>query len=163
MKGLGSSGSQFSIPANSSQFTFSSDEIKKAPGAGFYNSNMEGPGVGKKPPTTTTTNEGGKSGGKGDGKEGGEDGFFSREDIMKIQKAGFDQQNKIFQQSLAMGGIDKIAQGLYAGPQTYATKIVPQIFAGNAALLSAGAADNRSLAGVMSQPYRQLTRLNYYS
>ena len=142
MKGLGSSGSQFSIPANSSQFTFSSDEIKKPP---------------------TTTNEGGKSGGKGDGKEGGEDGFFSREDIMKIQKAGFDQQNKIFQQSLAMGGIDKIAQGLYAGPQTYATKIVPQIFAGNAALLSAGAADNRSLAGVMSQPYRQLTRLNYYS
>ena len=161
MKGLGSSGSQFSIPAQPSQFTFSSDEIKKAPGAGFYNSNMEGPGVGKKPPTTTT-NEGGK-GGKGDGKEGGEDGFFSKQDVLDIQKAGFDQQNKIFQQSLAMGGIDKIAQGLYAGPQTYATKIVPQIFAGNAAILSAGAADNRSLAGVMGQPYKQLQLMRFFS
>ena len=160
MKRLGSSGSQFSIPSKPSQFTFSSDEIKKAPGAGFYNSNMEGPGVGKKPPTTTTTNEGGKGDGKG---EGGEDGFFSKQDVLDIQKAGFDQQNKIFQQSLAMGGINKIAQGLYAGPQTYATKIVPQIFAGNAAILSAGAADNRSLAGVMSQPYRQLQMMRFFS
>ena len=62
-----------------------------------------------------------------------------------------------------MGGIDKIAQGLYAGPQTYATKIVPQIFAGNAAILSAGAADNRSLAGVMGQPYKQLQLMRFFS
>ena len=157
MKGLGNSSSQqFSIPSNPSQFTFSDDQIKKAPGAGFYNSNMSSSG--------DNSFSAYRKSGKGDGKgEGGEDGFFSKQDVLDIQKAGFDQQNKIFQQSLAMGGIDKIAQGLYAGPQTYATKIVPQIFAGNAAILSAGAADNRSLAGVMSQPYRQLTRLNYYS
>ena len=161
MKGLGNSSSQqFSIPSNPSQFTFSDDQIKKAPGAGFYNSNMSSSGDN----SFSAYRKSGKGDGKGDGKgEGGEDGFFSKQDVLDIQKAGFDQQNKIFQQSLAMGGIDKIAQGLYAGPQTYATKIVPQIFAGNAAILSAGAADNRSLAGVMSQPYRQLTRLNYYS
>ena len=82
---------------------------------------------------------------------------------MDIQKAGFDQQNKLFQQGLAMQGIDKIAQGIQAGPQAYVEKEIPQMFAGNAALLSAGAADNRSLAGVMSQPYRQLQLMRFFS
>ncbi len=169
MKRLGNSSSQqFSIPSNPSQFTFSDDQIKKAPGAGFYNSNMSTSGDN----SFSAYRKGGKGDGQGDGQgdgkgdgkgEGGEDGFFSKQDVLDIQKAGFDQQNKIFQQSLAMGGIDKIAQGLYAGPQTYATKIVPQIFAGNAAILSAGAADNRSLAGVMSQPYRQLQMMRFFS
>ena len=40
LKGLGSSGSQFGLPSDPSTFTFSPDQIKKAPGAGFYNSNM---------------------------------------------------------------------------------------------------------------------------
>ena len=90
-------------------------------------------------------------------------GGFTREDIMKIQEAGFEQQNKIFQQGLAMQGFDKIAQGIQAGPQAYVEKVIPQIFAGNAAILSAGAADNRSLAGVMSQPYKQLQRMRFFS
>ena len=80
-------------------------------------------------------------------------GGFTKDDILEIQDAGFQQQNKLFQQGLAMQGIDKIAQGIQAGPKAYDEKVIPQIFAGNAAILSAGAADNRSLAGVMSQPY----------
>ena len=98
-------------------------------------------------------------GGKDDGTYGG----FTKDDILDIQKAGFKQQDKIFQQGLAMQGIDKIAQGIQAGPQAYVEKVIPQMFAGNAALLSAGAADNRSLAGVMSQPYRQLQRMRFFS
>jgi len=103
----------------------------------------------------------------GDGTKGGKDdgtyGGFTREDIESIQQKGFDQQNKIFQQGLAMQGIDKIAQGIQAGPKAYVEKVVPSIFAGNAAILSAGAADNRSLANIMAQPYRQLQRMNFYS
>ena len=90
-------------------------------------------------------------------------GGFTREDIESIQQKGFDQQNKLFQQGLAMQGIDKIAQGIQAGPKAYVEKVVPSIFAGNAAILSAGAADNRSLANIMAQPYRQLQRMNFYS
>ena len=101
----------------------------------------------------------GTKGGEGDGTYGG----FTKDDIMDIQKAGFDQQNKLFQQGLAMQGIDKIAQGIQAGPQAYVEKVIPQMFAGNAAILSAGAADNRSLAGVMSQPYRQLQLMRFFS
>ncbi len=103
----------------------------------------------------------------GDGTKGGKDdgtyGGFTKDDIMEIQKAGFDQQNKLFQQGLAMQGIDKIAQGIQAGPKAYVEKVIPSMFAGNAALLSAGAADNRSLAGVMSQPYRQLQMMRFFS
>ena len=62
-----------------------------------------------------------------------------------------------------MQGIDKIAQGIQAGPQAYVEKVIPQMFAGNAAILSAGAADNRSLANIMAQPYTQLRRMNFYS
>ena len=98
-----------------------------------------------------------------DGKEDGTYGGFTKQDILDIQEAGFKQQNKIFQQGLAMQGIDKIAQGIQAGPQAYVEKVIPQMFAGNAALLSAGAADNRSLAGVMSQPYRQLQMMRFFS
>ena len=108
----------------------------------------------------------GKFGG-GDGTKGGKDdgtyGGFTKDDILDIQKAGFKQQDKIFQQGLAMQGIDKIAQGIQAGPQAYVEKVIPQMFAGNAMILSAGAADNRSLAGVMSQPYRQLQRMRFFS
>ena len=105
-------------------------------------------------------------GGGGDGTEGGKDGTyggFTREDIESIQQKGFDQQNKLFQQGLAMGGIDKIAQGIQAGPQAYVEKVIPQMFAGNAVLLSAGASDNRSLAGVMGQPYKQLQLMRFFS
>ena len=107
----------------------------------------------------------GKFGGDGtkDGKDDGTYGGFTKDDIMDIQKAGFDQQNKLFQQGLAMQGIDKIAQGIQAGPKAYVEKVIPSIFAGNAAILSAGAADNRSLANIMAQPYRQLQRMNFYS
>ena len=98
-----------------------------------------------------------------DGKDDGTYGGFTKDDIMDIQKAGFDQQNKLFQQGLAMQGIDKIAQGIQAGPQAYVEKVIPQMFAGNAAILSAGAADNRSLANIMAQPYRQLQMMNFYS
>ena len=98
-----------------------------------------------------------------DGKDDGTYGGFTKDDIMDIQKAGFKQQNKIFQQGLAMQGIDKISQGIQAGPKAYVEKVIPQIFAGNAAILSAGAADNRSLANIMAQPYRQLQRMNFYS
>ena len=103
----------------------------------------------------------------GDGTEGGKDdgtyGGFTKDDIIAIQDAGFKQQNKLFQQGLAMQGIDKIAQGIQAGPKAYVEKVIPSIFAGNAAILSAGAADNRSLANIMAQPYRQLQRMNFYS
>ena len=103
----------------------------------------------------------------GDGTKGGKDdgtyGGFTKDDILAIQDAGFKQQNKLFQQGLAMQGFDKIAQGIQAGPQAYVEKVIPQIFAGNAAILSAGAADNRSLAGVMSQPYKQLQRMRFFS
>ena len=98
-----------------------------------------------------------------DGKDDGTYGGFTREDIESIQQKGFDQQNKIFQQGLAMQGIDKISQGILAGPKAYVEKVIPQIFAGNAAILSAGAADKRSLANIMAQPYRQLQRMNFYS
>ena len=90
-------------------------------------------------------------------------GGFTKQDILDIQKAGFKQQDKIFQQGLAMQGIDKISQGIQAGPKAYVEKVIPSIFAGNAAILSAGAADNRSLANIMAQPYRQLQRMNFYS
>lgn len=109
----------------------------------------------------------GKFGGGEDKSKGGKDdgtyGGFTREDIESIQQKGFDQQNKIFQQGLAMQGIDKIAQGIQAGPKAYVEKVIPQMFAGNAMILSAGAADNRSLAGVMSQPYRQLQMMRFFS
>ena len=98
-----------------------------------------------------------------DGKDDGTYGGFTKDDIMDIQKAGFDQQNKLFQQGLAMQGIDKISQGIQAGPKAYVEKVIPQMFAGNAAILSAGAADNRSLAGVMSQPYKQLQLMRFFS
>ena len=105
--------------------------------------------------------------GGGDKTEGGKDdgtyGGFTFDEIKKLQQMGFDQQNKLFQQGLAMQGIDKFAQGIQAGPQAYVEKVIPQIFAGNAAILSAGAADNRSLAGVMSQPYKQLQRMRFFS
>lgn len=101
--------------------------------------------------------------GGGDGTEDGTYGGFTRKDIESIQQRGFDQQNKLFQQGLAMGGIDKIAAGIKAGPEAYVNKVVPQMFAGNAALLSAGAADNRSLAGVMGQPYQQLRLMRFFS
>ena len=90
-------------------------------------------------------------------------GGFTREDIMKIQEAGFQQQNKIFQQGLAMQGIDKIAQGIQAGPKAFVENVLPQMYAGQAAIMSAGAADNRSLANIMAQPYTQLRRMNFYS
>ena len=98
-----------------------------------------------------------------DGKDDGTYGGFTFEEIKKLQEMGFDQQNKLFQQGLAMQGIDKISQGIQAGPKAYVEKVIPQIFAGNAAILSAGAADNRSLANIMAQPYRQLQRMNFYS
>ena len=98
-----------------------------------------------------------------DGKDDGTYGGFTFDEIKKLQQMGFDQQNKLFQQGLAMQGIDKIAQGIQAGPKAYVEKVVPSIFAGNAAILSAGAADNRSLANIMAQPYRQLQRMNFYS
>ena len=98
-----------------------------------------------------------------DGKDDGTYGGFTFEEIKKLQQMGFDQQNKLFQQGLAMQGFDKIAQGIQAGPKAYVEKVIPQMFAGNAALLSAGAADNRSLANIMAQPYRQLQRMNFYS
>jgi len=122
-----------------------------------------------KPPKTVeeVINDAKKIFGGGDGTKGGKDdgtyGGFTKQDILDIQDAGFKQQNKIFQQGLAMQGFDKIAQGIQAGPQAYVEKVIPQIFAGNAAILSAGAADNRSLAGVMSQPYKQLQRMRFFS
>jgi hypothetical protein len=174
LKGLGSSGSQFGLPSDPSTFTFSPDQIKKAPGAGFYNSNM---GIGEDNSFSSFRLGGNKDGGKTDGgktdggktdggKKPGDDGTyggFTREDIESIQQKGFDQQNKLFQQGLAMGGIDKIAAGIKAGPEAYVNKVVPLMFAGNAALLSAGAADNRSLAGVMGQPYKQLQLMRFFS
>ena len=123
----------------------------------------------KKPPKTVeeVINDAKKIFGGGDGTKGGKDdgtyGGFTKDDILAIQDAGFKQQNKLFQQGLAMQGFDKIAQGIQAGPQAYVEKVIPQIFAGNAAILSAGAADNRSLAGVMSQPYKQLQRMRFFS
>ena len=90
-------------------------------------------------------------------------GGFTKQDILDIQDAGFKQQNKIFQQGLAMQGIDKISQGIQAGPKAFVENVLPQIYAGQAAIMSAGAADNRSLANIMAQPYRQLQRMNFYS
>ena len=90
-------------------------------------------------------------------------GGFTKQDILEIQDAGFKQQNKIFQQGLAMQGIDKISQGIQAGPKAFVENVLPQIYAGQAAIMSAGAADNRSLANIMAQPYRQLQRMNFYS
>ena len=121
----------------------------------------------KKPKTVEDVIEDIKDKFGGDGTKGGKDdgtyGGFTKDDILAIQDAGFQQQNKLFQQGLAMQGFDKIAQGIQAGPQAYVEKVVPSIFAGNAAILSAGAADNRSLANIMAQPYRQLQRMNFYS
>ena len=105
--------------------------------------------------------------GGGDGTKGGKDdgtyGGFTFEEIKKLQEMGFDQQNKLFQQGLAMQGIDKISQGIQAGPKAFVENVLPQIYAGQAAIMSAGAADNRSLANIMAQPYRQLRRMNFYS
>ena len=98
-----------------------------------------------------------------DGKDDGTYGGFTFDEIKKLQQMGFDQQNKLFQQGLAMQGIDKIAQGIQAGPKAYVEKVVPSIFAGNAAILSAGAADNRSLANVYSQPFVPIPKMGYYS
>jgi len=121
----------------------------------------------KKPKTVPEVIEDIKGNFGGDGTKGEKDdgtyGGFTKDDILAIQDAGFKQQNKLFQQGLAMQGFDKIAQGIQAGPQAYVEKVIPQIFAGNAAILSAGAADNRSLAGVMSQPYKQLQRMRFFS
>ncbi len=105
--------------------------------------------------------------GGGDGTEGGKDdgtyGGFTKDDIMAIQDAGFRQQNKLFQQGLAMQGIDKIAQGIQAGPQAFLQNVLPQMYAGQAALLSAGAANTRSLANVYSQPFVPIPKMGYYS
>ena len=92
---------------------------------------------------------------------------------MAIEKNGIkqniiDKELEIIKEELKNSGkkedmIDKISQGIQAGPKAYVEKVVPSIFAGNAAILSAGAADNRSLANIMAQPYRQLRRMNFYS
>jgi hypothetical protein len=62
-----------------------------------------------------------------------------------------------------MGGIDKIAQGMQAGPQAFLQNVLPQMYAGQAALLSAGAANTRSLANVYSQPFVPIPKMGYYS
>ena len=115
----------------------------------------------KKPPITLEDIK--KMFGGGDGTEGEKDGGFTKDDIMAIQEAGFDQQNKLFQQGLAMQGIDKIAQGMQAGPQAFLQNVLPQMYAGQAALLSAGAANTRSLANVYSQPFVPIPKMGYYS
>jgi hypothetical protein len=122
-----------------------------------------------KPPKTVeeVINDAKKIFGGGDGTKGGKDdgtyGGFTKQDILDIQDAGFKQQNKIFQQGLAMQGIDKISQGIQAGPKAFVENVLPQIYAGQAAIMSAGAADNRSLANIMAQPYRQLQRMRFFS
>ena len=122
-----------------------------------------------KPPKTVeeVINDAKKIFGGGDGTKGGKDdgtyGGFTKQDILDIQDAGFKQQNKIFQQGLAMQGIDKISQGIQAGPKAFVENVLPQIYAGQAAIMSAGAADYRSLANIMAQPYKQLQRMRFFS
>jgi hypothetical protein len=104
---------------------------------------------------------------RGDGTKDAKDdetyGGLTGKELEKLQQDAFKQQDKLFQQSLAMGGIDKIAQGMQAGPQAFLQNVLPQMYAGQAALLSAGAANTRSLANVYSQPFVPIPKMGYYS
>jgi hypothetical protein len=104
---------------------------------------------------------------RGDGTKDAKDdetyGGLTGKELEKLQQDAFEQQDKLFQQSLAMGGIDKIAQGYQVGPQAFLENVLPQMFAGNAAILSAGAANTRSLANVYSQPFAPIPKMGYYS
>ena len=113
LKGLGSSGSQFGLPSDPSTFTFSPDQIKKAPGAGFYNSNM---GIGEDNSFSSFRLGGNKDGGKTDGgktdggktdggKKPGDDGTyggFTREDIESIQQKNERRENERYTSNAAI-------------------------------------------------------------
>tara|TARA_R100000231_G_scaffold17534_1_gene18136 strand:+ start:44 stop:544 length:501 start_codon:yes stop_codon:yes gene_type:complete len=85
-------------------------------------------------------------------------GGLTFDDIEKLQKAGFDQQNELFKKGMIVDAGRSIGKGLTAGPQAYVEKVLPQMFAGNAAILSAGASGNRSLAMTYGQPIQSLRR-----
>ena len=90
--------------------------------------------------------------------EKGTYGGLTRQDLLDIQDAGFKQQNELFKKGMIVDAGRSIGQGLTAGPQAYVEKVLPQMFAGNAAILSAGASGNRSLAMTYGQPIQSLRR-----
>jgi len=91
-------------------------------------------------------------------KEKGTYGGLTRQDLLDIQDAGFKQQNELFKKGMIVDAGRSIGQGLTAGPQAYVEKVLPQMFAGNAAILSAGASGNRSLAMAYGQPIQSLRK-----
>jgi len=95
--------------------------------------------------------------------EKGTYGGLTFDDIEKLQKAGFDQQNELFKKGMIVNAGKDIGRGFMAGPQAYLQNVLPQMFAGNAAVLSAGASGTGSLANVYRMPPVQIRKQGFYS
>tara|TARA_R100000353_G_scaffold131688_1_gene93414 strand:+ start:245 stop:826 length:582 start_codon:yes stop_codon:yes gene_type:complete len=98
------------------------------------------------------------SGGTKEGTKEGTYGGLTFDQIKQLQELGFDRQNELLNKGMILDAGKAIGQGLTAGPQAYVEKVLPQMFAGNAAILSAGASGNRSLAMTYGQPIQSLRR-----
>ena len=89
-------------------------------------------------------------------------GGLTKEDLMEIQDAGFRQQNELFKKGMIVNAGKDIGRGFMAGPQAYLQNVLPQMFAGNAAVLSAAASGTGSLAKVYGMPPMQIRRQDFY-
>ena len=96
-------------------------------------------------------------------KKKGTYGGFTFDEIKKLQEAGFDQQNELFKKGMIVDAGRSIGKGFTAGPQAFLQNVLPQMFAGNAAVLSAGASGTGSLANVYRMPPVQIRKQGFYS
>tara|TARA_R100000654_G_scaffold10105_4_gene22703 strand:- start:4555 stop:5145 length:591 start_codon:yes stop_codon:yes gene_type:complete len=106
---------------------------------------------------------GSSTGGTKEGTKEGTYGGLTRQDLLGIQKAGFDQQNELLKKGMIVNAGKDIGRGFMAGPQAYLQNVLPQMFAGNAAVLSAGASGTGSLANVYRMPPVQIRKQGFYS
>tara|TARA_Y100000591_G_C21712608_1_gene634346 strand:+ start:358 stop:948 length:591 start_codon:yes stop_codon:yes gene_type:complete len=102
---------------------------------------------------------GGTEGGTKEGTYGG----LTMKDLLKLQEAGFNQQNELLKKGMIVNAGKAIGQGFMAGPQAFVQNVLPQIMAGNAAVLSAGASGTGSLANVYRMPPVQIRKQGFYS
>jgi len=96
-------------------------------------------------------------------KKKGTYGGLDFEELERLQKAGFEQQDALLRKGMIVNAGKDIGRGFMAGPQAYLQNVLPQMFAGNAAVLSAGASGTGSLANVYRMPPVQIRKQGFYS
>tara|TARA_R100001015_G_C4619274_1_gene175949 strand:- start:331 stop:909 length:579 start_codon:yes stop_codon:yes gene_type:complete len=102
---------------------------------------------------------GSNTGGTKEGTYGG----LTFKDLEALQEAGFKQQNELFKKGMIVDAGRSIGKGFMAGPQAFLQNVLPQMFAGNASVLSAGASGTGSLANVYRMPPVQIRKQGFYS